>query len=111
MTSGAPARRDPAKRNASSASAARGTSTWTSEIRRSRIASSRRLSDGMSPSSSGRRARRSAREVTARAYRHNRRVNHHEFSTNGVEPERGLVLAVFPRNADVDDELAETREL
>jgi GTPase len=38
-------------------------------------------------------------------------VNHHEFSTNGVEPERGLVLAVFPRNADVDDELAEMREL
>jgi GTP-binding protein HflX len=38
-------------------------------------------------------------------------VNHHEFSTNGVEPERGLVLAVFPRNAEVDDELAEMREL
>jgi GTPase len=38
-------------------------------------------------------------------------VNHHEVSTNGVEPERGLVLAVFPRNAEVDDELAEMREL
>ncbi len=32
-------------------------------------------------------------------------------STNGDELERGLVLAVFPRNADVDDELAEMREL
>jgi GTP-binding protein HflX len=38
-------------------------------------------------------------------------VTEHEFSTNGVEAERGLVLAVFPRNADVDDELAEMREL
>jgi GTPase len=38
-------------------------------------------------------------------------VTEHEFSTNGIEPERGLVLAVFPRNADVDDELAEMREL
>jgi GTP-binding protein HflX len=38
-------------------------------------------------------------------------VTEHAFSTNGIEPERGLVLAVFPRNADVDDELAEMREL
>jgi GTP-binding protein HflX len=38
-------------------------------------------------------------------------VTEHEFSTNGVEPERGLVLAVFPRDADLDDELAEMREL
>jgi GTP-binding protein HflX len=38
-------------------------------------------------------------------------VTEHEFSTNGVEPERGLVLGVFPRDADVDDELAEMREL
>ena len=38
-------------------------------------------------------------------------MTEHERSTNGVEPERGLVLAVFPRNADVDDELAEMREL
>jgi GTPase len=38
-------------------------------------------------------------------------VNEHAYSTNGVEPERGVVLAVFPRDADVDDELAEMREL
>ena len=38
-------------------------------------------------------------------------MNEHQLSTNGVEPERGLVLAVFPRDADADDELAEMREL
>jgi GTP-binding protein HflX len=32
-------------------------------------------------------------------------------STNGAAPEQGLVVAVFPRDADVDDELAEMREL
>jgi GTP-binding protein HflX len=38
-------------------------------------------------------------------------VTAHDLSTNGVEPERGLVLAVFPRDADVGDELAEMHEL
>ena len=38
-------------------------------------------------------------------------MTEYELSTNGVESERGLVLAVFPRDADVDDELAEMREL
>ena len=32
-------------------------------------------------------------------------------TTNGLEPERGLVLAVLPRSADAEDELGELREL
>jgi GTPase len=38
-------------------------------------------------------------------------VRQAQDSANGIEPERGVVLAVFPREADLDDELAEMREL
>jgi GTP-binding protein HflX len=34
-----------------------------------------------------------------------------EHSQSGVEPERGLVLAVLPKGVDAEDELAEIREL
>jgi GTP-binding protein HflX len=65
----------------------------------------------MSTSSSVRAASRSARGVTGRAYRHTLRISRRSESAVGPEPERGLLLAVLPKGADAEDELAELREL
>jgi GTPase len=47
----------------------------------------------------------------ARAYRHTCSISRRSESPAGLEPEKGLLLAVLPKGADAEDELAELREL
>ena len=76
-----------------------------------RTSASCRLSDGMSTSSSVRSARRCARGSTRRAYRHTLGITRRSDTPAGLEPEKGLLLAVLPKGADTEDELGELREL
>ena len=65
----------------------------------------------MSTSSSVRSASRCASAVIARAYRHTLSITRRSDTPEGLEPEKGLLLAVLPRGADAEDELGELREL
>src|SRR5690349_8509412 len=69
----------------------------------------------MSTSSSVRSARRCARVCatgsTGRAYRHTLGITRRSDTPAGLEPEKGLLLAVLPKGADSEDELGELREL
>ena len=65
----------------------------------------------MSTSSSVRSARRCARGSTRRAYRHTLDITRRSDTPAGLEPEKGLLLAVLPKGADTEDELGELREL
>ena len=104
-------RRGRAKTNASSASYSGAKAVGTSERRCARTSASCRLSDGMSTSSSVRSARRCARGSTRRAYRHTLGITRRSDTPAGLEPEKGLLLAVLPKGADTEDELGELREL
>ena len=65
----------------------------------------------MSTSSSVRPASRCASAVISRAYRHTLSITRRSDTPEGLEPEKGLLLAVLPRGADAEDELGELREL
>ena len=47
----------------------------------------------------------------ARAYRHTLPITRRSEPPAGLEPEKGLLLAVLPKGADAEDELGELREL
>ena len=47
----------------------------------------------------------------ARAYRHTLPITRQSEPPAGLEPEKGLLLAVLPKGADAEDELGELREL
>ena len=49
--------------------------------------------------------------VIARAYRHTLGITRRSEPPAGLEPEKGLLLAVLPKGADAEDELGELREL
>ena len=48
---------------------------------------------------------------TRRAYRHTLGITRRSDTPAGLEPEKGLLLAVLPKGADAEDELGELREL
>src|SRR6188472_4035455 len=65
----------------------------------------------MLTSSSVRSARRLARSDIGRKRGTILQVTTRQQPSSGIEPERGLVLAVLPRSADSEEELGELREL
>src|SRR5215207_8417931 len=75
------------------------------------ISASFRLSEGIFTSSSVRVARRSARAVIVSKRGTIPGVTTRQEASSGVEPERGLVLAVLPKSIDAEQELGELREL
>src|SRR4051812_14099859 len=101
--------------NASSPVNSASKASGTSDSRCARTSASCRLSEGMSTSSSVRPASRCARGCapgsTRRAYRHTLGITRRSDTPAGLEPEKGLLLAVLPKGADAEDELGELREL